>query len=105
MRRQVLIHVTSLISPFLVPSSRPEATVSHQTRVGVAREEDHVRRWPCECPCSITWVPSENTDPDPFAFLCPVETKVEGSSAKKEKNCLSTAKKQQRQLEKEVDFT
>lgn len=91
--------------------SRSATTVSNPQCACVPREKDHVRRWACEFCSTILFIFNRSsarqtvpeTWPDPLP-LCSVETKVESSSAKKEKIGMSLAKKQQRQLEKEVHW-
>lgn len=107
-RGRSFIHVTSCTMNFII-SSRSATAVSNPECACVPREEDHVRRWACEFCSTILFIFSRSsatqtvpeTWPDPLP-LCSVETKVEGSSAKNEKIGMSLAKKQQRQLEKEV---
>lgn len=106
-RGRSFIHVTSCTMNFII-SSRSATTVSNPKCACVPREKDHVRRWACEFYSTILFIFNSSarqtvpeTRPDPLP-LCSVETKVEGSSAKKEKIGMGLAKKQQRQLEKEV---
>lgn len=108
-RGHSFIHVTSCTINFII-SSRSATAVSNPKCPCVPREKDHVRRWTCEF-YSILFIFNRSsarqtvpqTWPDPLP-LCSVETKVECSSAKKEKIGMSLAKKQQRQLEKEVHW-
>lgn len=107
------IHAASFTLIFFV-SSRSTTTVSHPKCICVACEKDYVRRWACKLYSNITNSLSLRSERHKSAlkhdvmrcvFMFCGEKKVQGSSAKKEKNGMSMAEKQHRQLEKEVRFT
>lgn len=111
LRKHTYIHVKVNILHHFPPSI---ASISSLCATTVARTkcprftcaEDYVSWWSCEFSFIWTYIMSVlTTVPESWREtfpLCFVKTQHDGSSVKKERNGMTMAKKQQKQLEKEV---